>query len=57
MSQLKKYTDFKELKSEIKTVKPGSPEECKLLPEFEAFLLSLQQQFSNTKPTKLADGK
>ena len=57
MSKLKKYTGFEALKSDIKQDKAGSPKDNKLLLEFEAFLNSLQREFSINKQSKGDNGK
>ena len=44
MSKLKKYSNFEDLKSDIKPDKPVSEKDNKVLVEFEAFLKLLQQQ-------------
>ncbi len=47
MSKLKKYTSFESMKSDVKSAKTISEKSNKLLLEYEAFLSSLQRQFSN----------
>ena len=57
MSQLKKYTNFKALKSDVKTDKPAASKDNKSLLEFESFLHLIQQQFSTKNHIKLTNGK
>jgi hypothetical protein len=56
MSELKKYTNFEALKSDIKPDKAPSPKDNKLMAEFEAFMNLLQQEFS-LKKSKATRGK
>ncbi len=56
MSELKKYSNFEALKSDIKSDKAASPRDNKLMVEFEAFLNLLQHEFS-IKKTKATRGK
>lgn len=44
MSKLKKYSNFEDLKSDIKPDKPASEKHNKVQLEFEAFLKLLQRQ-------------
>ena len=57
MSKLKKYSNFEDLKSDIKPDKPASEKDNKVLLEFEAFLKLLQRQFSSNEQKKETHGK
>jgi hypothetical protein len=55
MSELKKYTNFEELKAETKAAKKDSLNE-KLMVEFEAFMHLLQHEFSLKKQVETTNG-
>lgn len=57
MGKLKKYSTFKDLKLDIEPDKSASKRDNKLLLEFEAFLNSLQKQFSSNEQKKETHGK
>jgi hypothetical protein len=57
MAKLKRYRNFKALKSDAESNKAASVKDKKLLIEFEAFLNLLQTKFSPKKKIKTAHGE
>ena len=57
MKKLTKHTNFKALKSDIKSGKANPIKDKKLMSEFKAFLNLLQSEFSIRKKAKTVYGK
>lgn len=57
MSELKKYSTFEALKSDVKNDQKVSSKANKSLLKFEALLHSLQRIFSAKQPVKTKNGK